>query len=413
MPLRPNNLLHIGRRLTNRTATTATLTQVTNRNFSSNAVENSRTHESPAPAHSEGYPHILPTIQEYSPPNRRTIVEPPVRSRPFRPHRGTAARLPNIRKAPSPARRFVLQSSEHPRGVGAYPVQAIHVAQSIDLAQVISKVFATRGVRRMMEKLSVVVQLPNDPQLALEDRQAGRFVAVFRYGSVVFFNVSPRDMADLVWRIKQCTKDPCLAGNERKESFCVHVQPELPEEDDVVTAEFCVVQELNLKSVDVISNIMAQSVALDTYNDTVDELLGQFEEINGKVTGEGNLSALDRDQLFRAVARNNSIFIEMVSKVGLKDRSDTAWNLSQYEDIHDSLKEEFEIDQRFEHIEFKLNLIEQNAKFFLEVLTHNKSTSQEWIIIVLIAFEATLMCLEMSGYGPTFFSYLNIFKDAT
>jgi hypothetical protein len=39
--------------------------------------------------------------------------------------------------------------------------------------------------------------------------------------------------------------------------------------------------------------------------------------------------------MFRAVARNNSIFIEMVSKVGLKDRSDTAWNLSQYEDIHD------------------------------------------------------------------------------
>lgn len=221
---------------------------------------------------------------------------------------------------------------------GSYPVQAVHLAQSIDLAQVISKVFATRGVRRMMERLSVVIQLPQSQSSPLGgEKQSLRFVAVFRFGSAVFFNVNPRDVADLLTRLKACSKDPYLSGNERKENFCVHVQPEIPEEDDdVVTGEYCVVQELNLKSVDVISNVLAQSVALDSYNDTVDELLANFELINDKViAGDEKLTATDRDQMFRAVAQNNSIFIEMVSKVGLKDRSDTAWNLSQYGDIHD------------------------------------------------------------------------------
>jgi uncharacterized Rmd1/YagE family protein len=227
------------------------------------------------------------------------------------------------------------ESQEH----GSYPVQAVHLAQSIDLAQVISKVFATRGVRRMMERLSVVIQLPPPPQQQTfaDDKHPLRFVAIFRFGSAVFFNVNPRDVADLLCRLKACSKDPYLSGNERKENFCVHVQPEMPDdEEDVVTGEYCVVPELNLKSVDVISNVMAQSVALDSYNDTVDELLANFELINDKViAGDEKLTAVDRDQMFRAVARNNSIFIEMISKVGLKDRSDTAWNLSQYEDIHD------------------------------------------------------------------------------
>jgi uncharacterized Rmd1/YagE family protein len=343
-------------------------------------------------------------------------------------------------------------SQQHNTSPQSYPVHAFHVAQSIDLPKVISNVLSTRSVRKMMERLSVVVQL----QPLEENGHAPRFVAVFRFGSVVFFNVSPRDVADLLWDIKQCATTPVLSGNEHKEKFCVHVQPGLydangptpmqdvssssaaaaahveesnaaahgpPDLQDVVTGDYCLVQELNMKAVDVISNVMAQSVALDSYNDTVDSLLQEFEQINKAVVMKdtnrnwfGNLMApkqqnqpiLDRDKLFRAVALNNAIFIEMVSKVGIKDRIDTAWNLSQYEDISQGLIEEFDIEQRFEHIEFKLNLIQQNAKFFLEVLSNQKSNSLEWIIIVLIMFECVLMCMEMSGVGEPFFNYFGI-----
>ncbi len=67
------------------------------------------------------------------------------------------------------------------------------------------------------------------------------------------------------------------------------------------------------------------------------------------------------------------------------------------------MRSEFEIESRFEHIEFKLNLIQQNAKFFLEMLNDKKSNSLEWTIIVLIMFECILMIMEMSGLGPTLF----------
>ncbi|KAL3938700.1 MAG: hypothetical protein SGBAC_006433, partial [Bacillariaceae sp.] len=283
---------------------------------------------------------------------------------------------------------------------GTYPIQAVHIAESIDIPKVISKVFSTKSARKMMERLSVVVQLPRD-----EQHPSYRFIAVFRFGPVVFFNVSPREIATFVNQIKKCSVEPFLHGNEPRESFCVHVQPEVPlHREKMVTGEYCIVQELNMKSVDVISSVMAQSIALDSYNDMVDDLLGQFERLNKKVTSTGSLQATERDSLFRTVARNNSLFIEMVSRVGIKDRVDTAWNLSQYEDIHDGMKFEFDIDMRFEQIEFKLNLIQTNAKFFLEVLSEQKSNTLEWIIIVLILFECILMCAEMSGAGEVFFA---------
>jgi len=63
------------------------------------------------------------------------------------------------------------------------------------------------------------------------------------------------------------------------------------------------------------------------------------------------------------------------------------------------------IESRFDHIEFKLNLIAQNAKFFLEILHNQKTNTLEWIIIVLITFECALMILDMSGMGVSLLSY--------
>jgi uncharacterized Rmd1/YagE family protein len=68
------------------------------------------------------------------------------------------------------------------------------------------------------------------------------------------------------------------------------------------------------------------------------------------------------------------------------------------------MKEEFEIEQRFDNIELKLDMIQQNAKFFLEILHNQKTNTLEWVIIVLIAFECGLMILEMSGLGSSLFA---------
>eukprot|EP00555_Chaetoceros_dichaeta_P015117 CAMPEP_0198262072 /NCGR_PEP_ID=MMETSP1447-20131203/10638_1 /TAXON_ID=420782 /ORGANISM="Chaetoceros dichaeta, Strain CCMP1751" /LENGTH=504 /DNA_ID=CAMNT_0043950173 /DNA_START=149 /DNA_END=1662 /DNA_ORIENTATION=+ len=340
-------------------------------------------------------------------------------------------------------------------------VQSIHAAQTVNLVAVLTKVFGGSGaasqnqipLRHVLGRTSVIVELPppvveygdNDDggsiavatserrrrarprhrsveggrtdSISLPSRGASnrggssvlkgvhprpqpRFVAIFRFGSVVFFNIPSREANTILKQIKKHGFEPISQGFERKESFEVVIRPSL-EETARVNGDFVTVKDLNMNSVAVISTIMAQTVVLDSYNDTVDELLATFASINSTVKRTGNFTDMERESLFKVVAQNNSLFIDMISKLGIKDRSDTAWNLSQYELVHEGMKDEFEIDGRFEHIEFKLNLIQQNAKFFLEILQSQKSNALEWIIIVLIAFECVLMILDMSGIGST------------
>ncbi len=77
--------------------------------------------------------------------------------------------------------------------------------------------------------------------------------------------------------------------------------------------------------------------------------------------------------------------------------------------VHDSrLASSLDLDNH-QHIEFKLNLIQQNAKFFLEVLHAQKSNTLEWVIIMLISLECVLMILDMSGWGEKLLTGVSLF----
>ena len=300
-------------------------------------------------------------------------------------------------------------------------VKAVHAAQSIDVMGVLGKVFSGTTSRQLNElgigapirhvfgknHISVLFQLPPpEPTPGQRTDPSPRFVAVFKFGSVVFHNCTTQESGRILSEIKKHSTDAVSYGFEKTERFEVAVQPDLPEASGDVTSEYATVKELEIHSVAVISKIMASSVALDSYADTVDELLAAFSTINSQVKTTGEFSPMDKETLFKVVAQNNSLMMNIIGKLGIKDKSDIAWELAEYESVYEGMKREFEIEDRFENIEFKLNTIQSNAKFFLEVLAHQKSTSLEWIIVVLIAFESALMILEMSGQGEKIFSGL-------
>lgn len=278
-------------------------------------------------------------------------------------------------------------------------VSAFHIAQTIDLPRAASIFAAIDGLERADRKNTSVFKYRQT-----KTNGSPTFFAIYPYGSLVFFNMAETETQTILKKVQAFTRPPLF---NRQEYFGVVVTKDLDtksmdtDHHSTVTGDYCMVPELEWNGVVVISNILAQSVALDSYADKVDELLGNFAKINSSVATTGNLT--DKNTLFKTVAQNNSIFIEMISKMRILDRSDTAWNLIKYESMHYGLKDEFEIDDRFENIEFKLNLIEKNAKFFLEVIHHQKSSNLEWIIVVLILLECILMCVEMSGTGEVLF----------
>lgn len=335
-------------------------------------------------------------------------------------------------------------------------VTSIYVARHLDVVAILSNIFGKMNVtQHRFGRTSVTVQFPprfddtnstlgkehqqpkdlepsttttattstttiqnnNSNYKNVEDTLLPRYVVVFRFGSCVFFNFTNREVRLLLEEIKKrsdCCIDPLPNGFEQREQFDIAISPGLEETSPFVSGDVATIKMLDLNNVAVISTVMGQTVALDSYNIYADELLATFATINTNVKRTGNFTSMERNALFKVIAQNNSLFIDMVSKLGLKDRSDTvAWNYTQYDAVYQGMRDEFLIDERFDDIEFKLNLIQQNTKFFLEVMHQNKTNLLEWIIIGLIALECGLMCLEMSGMGHLLFETLGITTAAT
>jgi len=290
-------------------------------------------------------------------------------------------------------------------------VRAYHAAEIIDVGAILSDVLGS-GTPRVEGKTGVVVEIPikssrthPDATSSSMDRPLPKFVSVYRFGSVVFFNFNEKEAQKMLKDIKNhpATKDAVSSGFEIREDYEVALMPEMCERA-YANGDYATVPDVDANIAAVISEVMAHTVAIDYYSDTVDELLATFAVINASVQRTGSFTDMERENLFRVVARNNSLLIDMVSGLGIKDRSDTAWTYSKYEGVWEDMKNEFEIDDRFDHIEFKLDLIQSNAKFFLEMLHHQKTNSLEWTIIVLIGCECILMCLDMSGMGGKAFN---------
>ena len=183
--------------------------------------------------------------------------------------------------------------------------------------------------------------------------------------------------------------DAAAPRAEEPDAFVVGVRP------DAVA-----VRALDVRSVGVIATVMGQTVALDHYSAMVDQMLETFTRLNASVERTGVCSAMEKQSLFRLVAQNNTMFTDVISKIGLLERSDAAWHFAAHSHVWEGLREEFDLEDRFKHLEFKLNLIQHNTKFFLEVMHNQKSDTLEWIIIVLISAEICIGLCDLFNIRP-------------
>merc|ERR1719327_470335 len=265
----------------------------------------------------------------------------------------------------------------------AVPVHARYLARTIDVSKFQEHFAHSSTQAQTFERDSVMLTINT------EERRG--HVVVFNYGAVVFVNVP------------QSLRDWCL---DAFAPFCNDTIPDgfQPIEDykmnegEQVEIGFDSVKlpQLDGHNLAVIATVLAQSVALDHYAAKTDAMLEAFTRLNSSVERTGVFSALEKRSLFRLVALNNTLFTDVIAKIGILERSNTAWKYLQYADVWEGLQDEFEIRDRFWKIEFKLNLIQQNSKFFLEVLATDKSNTLEWIIIALISIEIVVMGVEIA-----------------
>ncbi|BBN14543.1 required for meiotic nuclear division protein 1 [Marchantia polymorpha subsp. ruderalis] len=269
------------------------------------------------------------------------------------------------------------------------PVKAFYISRSVDLKALAREPFSEVTTSRNNLIIRCADRPPHSPVTADNPEMAclgflkERYMVAFQYGSVVFFNFGDHEEVESLDIVRKYCSDEFR--ETRKDDYGVLVRPTLPEWSEG-GHDRVMLRKLDIDNIRVISSILGQSIALDHYAKKVDEMVTTFSELNRGMEQTGTFT-MTRKSLFQLVAAANTTLADVILRLGLLERSDAAWKDANYAQIWEYMRDDFELDERFESLDFKLNIIQHNVRFFLEILQNRKSDTLEWIIILLITGE--------------------------
>nr|XP_011463040.1 PREDICTED: uncharacterized protein LOC101294649 isoform X2 [Fragaria vesca subsp. vesca] len=224
-----------------------------------------------------------------------------------------------------------------------------------------------------------------------ENPSPWRYMVVFQYGSTVLFNVEEHEVQAYLNLVKGHASG--MLREMVKDDYAVKEKPQLV--DDMQGGpDYIVLRTLDTDSIRIISSVLGQSIALDYFVSQVDGMVEEFAEINRGMEKTGTFT-MHKKKLLQLVGKANSTLADVIVKVGLFERSEIAWRDAKYAKIHEYLREEYEVTQRFGNLDFKLKFVEHNIHFLQEVLQNRKSDLLEWCIIFLLTIENIISLYEI------------------
>ena len=256
-----------------------------------------------------------------------------------------------------------------PPGGDLVNIKAYMISRGIDLQKVDH--YAKEGKPQKFDAKSITVTL---------NEKKNQYVSIHNYGPVILFNVPQNQHEEHLNRIKIAATQP-LRPDEGTitEDYRVVIHADLEGLPSVIKSEHLNIRNLDELNLNIVSTLMAQTVALDYYADVADRILKKFEKMNvelernAKSTFASNSLPLDKQQLFRILASNNTVITNILSKLGIFEGSDAAWMSADYHYTWEAVRREFELEGRYRDLSLKLEIVQDNAKFYLGVLSSEKS----------------------------------------
>ena len=212
---------------------------------------------------------------------------------------------------------------------------------------------------------------------------------LFRYGVVVFFDVSPQGERVFLDKLQ-----PYLAGAYRTpESEVLDVRV-VPDAREAVTAGGITLEALTIERLQLVADILSKSVVLALYESRVASTFERIEPLARQLEEAGRFDATERE-LLRRIGETWRIDHMMVGRVAVSEKPELLWEHPELEGLFIRLEDEFEIRERHEALERKLGVISGTAEKLLDLIQSRHALRLEWYIVALIIFEVALTIYQM------------------
>lgn len=217
-------------------------------------------------------------------------------------------------------------------------------------------------------------------KLVYREGQAG-FYFIYRFGSVIFFNVDPERQRAIIEKIKM------LIGHKPEmltsEEFYVDVRPV---DKSSVGFEGAILDKLSVDRIEIMALVLAQSTALEYFEMKVDEMMKLTGDIAQTLKNKGRLLGSTRS-IKKFMGQCIMAKQQLVASLYLLDKPDETWDDQVLDNLYREAVDMFEIRDRYKTLDYKLRMIQENLELIANLLQYRHANYLEWTIIILIAIE--------------------------
>ncbi len=212
---------------------------------------------------------------------------------------------------------------------------------------------------------------------------------LFRYGVVVFFDVSPQSERGFLDAIR-----PHLIGE--------HSRPEVeelelrvaPNARDAIAAGGITLEAPTIERLQLAADILSKSVVLALYESRVAATFDRIEPLARQLEDAGRFGATEKE-LLRHIGATLRVNHMMVGRLAVSEKPELLWDNPELEGLFIRLEDEFEIRERHAALERKLAVISGTAETLLDLIQSRHALRLEWYIVALIVVEVALTIYQI------------------
>ncbi len=229
------------------------------------------------------------------------------------------------------------------------------------------------------------------------DLKKSQQVLVFSFGSVVFINFSNLDeIKDFFAYIFTFESDINLEHVDRyTDDYSLHVKEA---ETIELTDEYVVVPEYESFYPELISTVLAKSVALEKTEEQLGKIHDKLENMIDRLE-KGKLR-IGNKELARTTAKIVRHEYNTLAYIMILDKPDITWTSSTAGEFYDHMLEFFELNDRYKILKNKTEILYNIMDGFTNISHSIRGLFVEWTIVILILFDIVLHILGIVGVIP-------------
>lgn len=208
-----------------------------------------------------------------------------------------------------------------------------------------------------------------------------KYCYLLSYGIVVFASFPDLEKSEFLKFVKGYIEDEVEAKYD--ESFDLQTDPSV---SVVLNYNSITVSEITDDTIRIVMLNIGQSVALDHYEDLTLAIFKDSHEITDELEKTGSFKYSKRE-LLKFIGRTINIKNSIIDNLYIFDAPEEVWENEHLERIDKGLKKTFDLKMRYQDIDYKLKIVQDNLRLFTDLLQNRESTRLEWIVIILILIE--------------------------